>query len=245
MMNYSKVFLIIHCLVFGVSDRAQAQDQKNVNLVWRGIGGKSNWEITKYILFSAQGNNITKTIASERKFLINKSNGQCRFEGKFSSNDNIVLLFNFKTEQITKLFVNGIAQNDIKSFASTKFVDILDQFNEDTRLLFLPTSFELNKTKVSTSTQKIINAEKVFVFQITQSQLFDGSNFNGTIVVNTTGEITTAQSDQMNYTINGYKDIGGGLNLPTSFKNSSSAKNCTFTTVASFTDMEENKFTTL
>ncbi len=245
-MNYLKIMLVLLVLLVGHSVSLIAQENISLLSVWEGIGGKSKWESTKFILFTSQGNETTKLLSSERTFLIDRSSGRCRFEGKTTSNQSIVLLFNYKSKQLDKLYLNGAEPKGSKTFTSFHFQQIIEQFFEDTKLLFLPSSFDQSNTIVGTPSQKIINTEKTTVFPISSALLFDGSIFNGKITLNIAGQIIRSETNQNIYTISGYKDIGGGLNLPTAFKHTTSpSKNCTFTTVAAFTDMEEGKFTTL
>lgn len=223
-----------------------AQENIGLSSVWEGIGGKSKWESTRFILFTSQGNEITKHLSAERTFLIDKSNGRCRFEGKTISNYNIVLLFNYKSKQLDKLYLNGVETKDSKTLTSSHLQEIIGQFFEDAKLLFLPSSFDQASTTAGAPAQKIINAEKITIFPISSAQLFDGSTYSGKITLNITGQIIQSETNQNTYIISGYKDVGGGLNLPTVFKNAiSPSKDCTFSTVAAFTDMEEGKFTTL
>ncbi|TJZ60464.1 hypothetical protein FAZ15_10710 [Sphingobacterium olei] len=245
-MNYLKIMLVLLSLLAERSTSLIAQENISLPSVWEGVGGKSKWESTKFILFTSQGNEITKYLSSERTFLIDKSDGRCRFEGKTKSNHSIVLLFNYKSKQLDKLYLNGVETKASSAFNSSHFPEIIEQFFQDSRLLFLPSSFDQSNTTAGSPSQKIINAEKTTVFPISSAQLFDGSTFNGKIALNTTSQIIRSETNQSTYIISGYKDVGGGLNLPTVFKHATSpSKHCIFTTVAAFTDMEEGKFTTL
>lgn len=245
-MNYLRIMLALLLLLAKNSSNVIAQENISLPSIWEGVGGKSKWEATKFILFTARGNEITKHLSPERTFLIDKSNGRCRFEGKTTSNQSIVLLFNYHSKQLNKLYLDGIEANDFKTFTSSHCQQIIEQFFEDAKLLFIPSSFDQANTIAGSPSQKIVNAEKTTVFPISNALLFDGSIFNGKITLNISGQIIRSETDQSTYIISGYKDIGGGLNLPTVFKHvTSTSKDCTFTTVAAFTDMEEGKFTTL
>jgi len=245
-MNYLKITLVLFVVLTEHSTNLMAQENIGLASVWEGIGGKSTWESTKFILFTSHGNEITERLTSERTFLIDKSNARCRFEGKTASNHHIVLLFNYKTKQLDKLYINGVKAKDSKTLTSSHLPQIIEQFFEDVKLLFLPSSFDQGSTIAGTPSQKIINAEKTTVVPISSAQLFDGSTFNGKITLNISGQITRSETNQNTYSISGYKDVGGGLHLPTIFKHATRpSKDCTFTTVAAFTDMEEGKFTTL
>src|SRR5690606_20992349 len=113
---------------------------------------------------------------------------------------------NYKSKQIDKLYLNGVETKDSKIFTTSHFQQIVEQFFEDTQLLFLPASFDQSNTSAGSPSQKIINAEKTIVFPISSALLFDGSIFNGKITLNIAGQIIRSETNQNTYTISGYKD---------------------------------------
>lgn len=218
--------------------KAQAS-QESVSILWKGIGGKTKWDNTNYILFAASGNE-SKYVQSGRKFLINKRSGQVRFEGRLSDGDNIIAIFNFKTQKIMKFSSNGVESKSGSSEVDDAFAKINEQFKKDASFIFLPTLID----KAGKAASKIINAEKL---QYISFQLRD-NNLAGDLYFNPeTGYIKQlVDQDGNEFYVNGYKDIGGGLFLPTTFKSmGSQEKSTSFTTVAAFTEMEDSKFSTL
>jgi len=240
-----KTFLtavIINFLVFS-QEIAQAQAPLELSSsLWRGIGGKTKWDSTNYILFSVTGND-SEFLQNGRKFLINKRSGQVRFEGKTENGNNIVALFNFKTEKLSKLFSNG-EERPVSTEVNTVFTRINEQFKKDAAFIFLPALIDAPDTRTGKVSSKIVNAEKLLSvsFQLKDNSLSGELLFNGE-----TGYIKQIIDKEGNeYFVNGYKDIGGGLVLPTVFKSmNGSEKSATFPTAAAFTDMEESKFSNL
>lgn len=229
-------------LLYGEQSTAQAS-QESVSILWKGIGGKTRWDSTNYILFTANGND-SKYLQNGRKFLINKKSGQVRFEGKSADGNNIVALFNFKTHKILRFFSNGVETKPASDDVNESFSKINEQFKKDATFLFLPTLIDKPETKTGKAISKIVNAEKL---QSVPFQLKD-NNLAGEIYFNLeTGYIKQFIDKEGNeFYVNGYKDIGGGVFLPTTFKSMENQdKSTSFTTVAAFTEMEDSKFSNL
>lgn len=220
-----------------------AQDNDPINSLWKGIGGKSTWANTDYILFTVEGNR-SKFLQNGRTFILNRNTGQARLEAKTESNENIVVLFNYLTGKLTRFFRNGKEIVDATAFIQDQLPQIISQLEKDAALLFLPTVLEKSSVKIEKLEQKIVNAEKLDVFSIAVGD----EKFDGTILFNSESGLIKQfiDHDGHEYYVNGYKDIGGGLILPTTFKNlTDSNKSTTFTVVASFEELEETKFTNL
>lgn len=234
--------IIIGILSFScVAIRAQ-EEQEAGKILLKGIGGKDKWDSTNYILFTASGNEA-KYFQNGRKFLINTKSGQARFEGKSYDGNNIVSLFNFKTGKLSKFFVNGNEVKQMGSETNELFTKINEQFKKDITFLFLPALIEQPETKTGKISSKIFNAEKL---QSLPFQLKGG--LSGEVLFNgETGWIKQfVDKEGQTYLVNGYKDIGGGLFLPTTFKNlENGERSLLFSTVAAFTEMEESRFSTL
>lgn len=234
--------MIIGVLSF-LCTTARAQEEQDASkALLKGIGGKDKWDSANYILFTARGDDA-KSFQDSRKFLINIKSGQARFEGKSADGNNVVTLFNFKTGKLAKFFVNGneVKQTDVETNAL--FTDIHAQFKRDVTFLFLPALIEQPETKTGKISSKILNAEKL---QALPFQLKEG--LSGEVLFNgETGQIKQFIDKADNvYLVNDYKDIGGGLFLPTTYKNmENTAKSLLFSTVAAFTDMEESRFSEL
>ncbi|PRD51392.1 hypothetical protein [Sphingobacterium gobiense] len=240
-----KTFLI--AIIIGVLSFSHviisAQEEQEVSKVLlKGIGGKNKWDSTNYILFTVNGNDA-KYFQDARKFIINTKSGQARFEGKTNDGNNIVSLFNFKTGKLAKFFINGKEVTQTGSETNEHFTKINEQFIRDYTFLFLPVLIEQPETKTGKISTKIFNAEKLnsLSFQlkggVSGEVLFSGETGWIKQFVNKEGHT---------YLVNGYKDIGGGLFLPTSFKNlKNNEKSVIFSTVAAFTEMEESRFSTL
>ncbi len=221
----------------------QAQEEQEAGkILLKGIGGKDKWDSTNYILFTANGNDA-KHFRNTRKFLINTKSGQARFEGKSNDGNNIVSLFNFKTGKLAKFFVNGNEVKQVDSETNELFTKINEQFKKDVNFLFLPALIEQPETKTGKISSKILNAEKL---QSLPFQLKGG--LSGEVLFSgETGWIKQfVDKEGQTYLVNGYKDIGGGLFLPTTFRNlENSEKSLLFSTVAAFTEMEESRFSIL
>lgn len=232
------IILLLVALTTYLSSNAQEVNEQNI---LASLGQSSKWNSINYILFTSSSNTQGY---KERSFLIDKSSGKVRFEGKTNSNLRIVLLFNFKTKAIDKCFING-RLDDSKTL--TSFQEINSQLFEDTKLLFLPMLvISAPKKNVTINPGKIINAEKLFEINFKGINNLNKQPLNGTIYLNTKGDIKEYKLDNSTFLVSDIKDIGDGILLPTQFiSKSSPSVNIKFNTVAAFTSIEAQKFNSL
>lgn len=216
-----------------------------INSIWEGVGGKSTWQNTRFILFVVKGNELSSSFKESRRFLLNKSNGEVRFEGKNAQGDRYIFLFNYQSQKLKKVYKNQI---EIKNASSENelFQELLAQFNEDSSLLFIQTFLDKSGSKLGSVENKISNAEKVNAIPFKTFSLMN-KPLSGKVYTNSENFLLrNLELNDEEYLIDGYKDIGGGLTLPTIFKNTAdSSKSSSYSLVASFTEMEESKFSTL
>ncbi len=213
-----------------------AQSGSISDKIWNAVGGKNKWDDTNFLMFTVSGNSKYNSISSERKFLLDKKTGDVRFEGSIN-NEAVVLLFNVRTQKLSAVFNDNGANLSIPAYKD-ELPHIIEQYNQDLKVLSLPVTLLSNSTLSDQTESKIINAERL--------KKISFNNFlgkAGSIYVNEeTGLIKRIDVDSKTYAVNGYKDIGSGLVLPTSFKGSSDS--ISYQKVASFTDMERQKFKT-
>src|SRR5690606_4356755 len=148
-----------------------------------------------------------------------------------------------KTEKLTKFLVNVVEIKQIDTEVLELFNKINTQFKKDATFLFLPALIEQPATKTGKTSSKIFNAETL---QSLPFQLESG--LSGEVLFNreTAWSRQLIDKDGNTYVGKDYKDTGGGLFLPTGFKNlADSNKSFLCPTVAVFTEMEETRFSTL
>lgn len=236
MKNQKNIVFYIY-LIFTVFTFAPAmilaQSNSIVEKIWTGVGGKNKWESTKYIMFTVSGNSKYPSISGSRKFLLDKQSGNVRFEGTLN-NENVVALLNVQNQKLSHVYDENGAEVSIQEYKEV-LPDLIGQYNIDLKVLSLPISI-MSSNISSQSSNKIINAEKL--------QKLEFSNFlgnSGSFYVNEeSGLVKRIDLDNKSYLVDGYKDIGNGLILPTTFKASSDS--ITYQKVASFTEMEPEKF---
>lgn len=234
--GFAVLFIAFVCWL--APDTLWAQDQpKASQLIESTLGIGNKWASTRYLLYTVDGPTVSPGIASERTFLIDKTSGDCRFEGTNSDKENIVLLFNFNTRKLKKLFVN---RKESKENADALFDNVVNQFFMDTQLLFLPAFLSEEPSRVTDVTEKMISSEKMPVISFSNLPAWGGKNVRGKIAVTHKGAIKSITIDNAEYRTSGSKDIGGGIVLSTVFEGRDVYK---FLTVAAFTQMEIGKFT--
>lgn len=228
------IYLIFAALTISPA-MLSAQSDNIMDKIWNGVGGKSKWESTKYIMFTVSGNSKYPSISGNRKFLLDKQSGNVRFEGTLN-NENVVALLNVQSQKLNHIYNENGAEISAQDYRNV-LQDLIGQYNIDLKVLSLPISI-LSSNISSQSSNKIINAEKL--------QKLDFSNFLGNsgsfYVSEESGLVKRLDMDNKSYLVNGYKDIGNGLILPTTFK--ANADSITYQKVASFTEMEPEKFKT-
>lgn len=227
------------------SQHALSQEKKTeLNLISEASGGIQKWDITDYILFVAKGNALSPEFSESRAFLINKNNGDARFEATSNRGEKTVVLFNFKRNTLKKVFVNKKELEELDSFEKDYLPLIIKQFSEDSKRLFLPFLIANSRQDAKVMEDKIIDLEKLSPVQADGIQDLSGNSFNVTVFCSSeTGEIRLANLDSQEFAIKNYKDIGGGVYLPTEFIDKKNPERSSeFSTVASFTHMEKEKF---
>lgn len=218
-----------------------AQEHKNdKELIQQAVGESRNWTNTRYLLFAATGSSVSSPFPNERSFLIDKSTGDCRFEGTNKNNENVVLLFNYKSGKSKKCYVNG---KESTAGIDEMVESIIIQFFADTQLLFLPAFLTENLSAITDISQKILNSDKIAIFSFSNVPNFGEKNITGKILITSKGEIKSISLDNSTYTTSASKDIGSGILLPTLFEGPTVS--IKFNTVAAFTQIESGKFTTL
>ncbi len=236
-MNQKKNIVYYIYLIFAVLTISPsillAQSNSISDKIWNAVGGKSKWDSTKYIMFTVSGNSKYPAISGARKFLLDKQSGNVRFEGTLN-NENVVAILNVQSQKFSHLYDENGADISLQEYKEV-LPNLIDQYSIDLKVLSLPISI-LSANLSGQSSSKIINAEKL--------QKLDFSNFlglSGSIYVSDeSGFIKRLDLNNKSYLVSNYKDIGNGLVLPTNFK--SSADSITYEKVASFTEMEPEKF---
>lgn len=204
--------------------------------IWSGIGGKEKWEATNYILFTVTGGGANGAAEQNtRRYLIAKNSGKARFEGYINGSKH-VLLFDFKQRKVHKAYdANG---NLLSSFSSKEFEQTLDQFDRDFATLCIPAN--IARAVGENATTKIVNAERFL-----QAPFQINGRKGVALIASESGLLRQLECDQNTISIDGHKDIGNGLILPTRFKNlTDDRRSVYFQTIASFTSMESTKFET-
>lgn len=236
--------LLVFMLSILCHGHVSAQDDSLNKQIWRSIGGQDKWDSLQYLAFSAKGNSVSEELSNEdRKFLFNRTTGECRFDG-YSGSDQVTYLFNFRTNGTDKLFIGGNVSTDNQDIKKA----IKNQLYADLNLLLLPTLIEQKSIQFKNQEERFIGGQKLTVASITSSNPIFGSKLDGLVYIDqNTGEITryeyTDKSEKISYDVSKYKEIGDGIRLPSLFNaTSSDKKTCIFSSISSFVQVEQKKF---
>lgn len=249
MDNKLTIYLSILFILFGYLPVSYGQTSDNAleAKIWEGIGGKENWQNARYFMFSCMGGKDATFFHGERKYLWDKLTGDCRFEGITADGDTVVVLFNLKTSKGTA-YINNTEQEDQQ--AATGLVQkALSEFEEDANLLFLPTTLEGKNVFYTVEEEKLIGSKRFTVVNLANEKTSFETSVNGMLYIDEqTGHIQhwlpnqTNKRDGAYYAVGGFKDIGGGLVLPTHFRGSDSSSTVIYPLAAALVNIEAHKF---
>lgn len=212
----------------------------NKNELLNSIGRVSDWNNVNYILFTST---TVNSFLKEQSYLFEKNTGRVRFEGKTTNNIGLVMLFNYKSKVLEKAYVNGKTTDNNTNIY---FSEILNEFFENTKLLFLPMFIISNQNNVYISSEKIINTEKIAELKFNNLLPLNKTVIKGSIHISKKGEIKEYNLDNNTFIVSDIKNIGEGILLPTRFIcENSPNQSIKFNTVAAFTDVEDDRFTNL
>ncbi|WP_353181440.1 hypothetical protein [Parapedobacter lycopersici] len=246
MDNHVKIYLSVLLFLFSycTTSYGQTADTALEAKIWKGIGGKENWQKARYFMFSCLGGKGQHFVQGERRYLWDKQTGDCRFEGITADEDTLVVLFNLKTSS-GAAYVNEEQQEDQQ--ATTLVEEALSAFETDANLLFLPTSLEGKDVSYIVEEEKLIGSKRFKVIKLQNHKTSFETSVKGLLYINEqTGHIQhwlPTQTDQpIYYAISGFKDIGGGLVLPTRFSGNDSTATITYPLAAALVNIEAHKF---
>lgn len=211
--------------------------------LWEAIGGKENWQNARYFMFSCIGGENRAFIQGERKYLWDKQTGNCRFEGITTDDESLIVLFNVKTTEGT-VYLSGAKLDNPRTEADI-VKEIAAKFENDARLLFLPTALEGDQASYTVAEEKLVGTQRFTVVNIKNRKTSFEAAVDGQLYIDSqTGQAQRWRSNQVPYhfVISGFKDIGGGLVLPTRFIGSDTTASVTYPLAAALVNIEGQKF---
>ncbi|SEK22450.1 hypothetical protein [Parapedobacter koreensis] len=239
-----KLSLFVALLSFATVVRGQITAVDDVaNKLWEAIGGKENWLNARYFMFSCIGGDNQSAIQGERKYLWDKQTGNCRFEGLTTDDENLIVLFNIKTTSGT-VYLNGTKLDNPRTTADI-VKEIAIEFEKDAYLLFLPTALEGDNATYTVAEEKLVGAQRFTVVNIKNRKTsFEGAVDGQLYVDSQTGQAQRWRPSQVSnyFVISGFKDIGGGLVLPTRFIGNDTTTSITYPLAAALVNIEGQKF---
>ncbi len=245
MHNFTKIKLNLFCMLLGGIATAfgQVSQTSIANKLWEAIGGKENWQNARYFMFSCIGGGNPSFTQGERTYLWDKQDGYCRFEGVTLDDESVIALFNIKTNKGT-VYMNGEKLSNPKTSADV-INEISAEFERDAYLLFLPTVLEGDHVSFTVTGEKLIGSQRFTVIDIKNQKTSFEAAVDGQLYIDAqTGRIEQwlSHQDQNRFTVTGFKDIGGGLVLPTRFTADDTTYNITYPIAAALVNIEAQKF---
>jgi len=247
MMDNAKTYLNTLFFLFSLLPAAYSQpaDTTVEAKIWEGIGGKQNWQDVRYFMFSCL-ERAGDTSQGVREYLWDKQTGDCRFEEVSKDGDTVITLFNLKTEK-GAAFINSEKQGD--SLKSAKLIqEALSTFRKDASLLFLPTTMEGRNAIHAVEKEKLIGSRRFTVIKLANEKTSFDASVNGQLYIDArNGRIQhwqpnrADQRDTAYYTVSEFKDVGGGLVLPTHFTASDSSSTVSYPLAAALIHIESHK----
>lgn len=211
--------------------------------LWEGLGGKENWQTARYFMFSCIGGAQPSLAQGERKYLWDKHTGDCRFEGITSDDETLIVLFNIKTGKGT-VYINT-DEIDNQRIAAGIIEDVIDEFERDAQLLFLPTVLEGDHATYTIEEEKLVGTQRFTIVNIKNKKTSFEATIDGKLYLDTqTGQVLEWSPNQMttHFSISGFKDIGGGLVMPTHFTGIDTSVSVRYPLAAALVNIEAQKF---
>jgi len=245
MRNFTKIKLNLSFMLLASTAIAFGQDLQTgiADKVWEAIGGKDNWQNARYFMFSCIGGGTSSFVQGERKYLWDKQQGYCRFEGISTDDESVIALFNIKTNEGT-VYINGEELSNPKTSADV-IKEVAAEFERDAYLLFLPTALEGNQVSFTVTGEKLVGSQRFTVVNLKNHKTSFEAAVEGQLYLDAqTGRVLQWQShdDQNRFAVGGFKDIGGGLVLPTRFTADDTTHNITYPIAAALVNIEAQKF---
>jgi len=237
------LFTLLFSLVFITPIFAQTKDQV-LQLIWRGIGGKQSWQDARYFMFSCN-TTLYQSMHGTHTYLWDRTTGNCRFEGINENQEKLIALFNTKDRK-GKVFVNNalISPRD----SSKKLLDpIINAFYNDSFWLFFPQKL-IDPSSLLINDPELIGNTRYYVIELNTPQLNVGIHHSKLFIDTNTGRIfqwqALSENNEVLYNLitSGFKDVGGGLTLVTSFSDTNTNVTITYPIVSALINIEADKF---
>lgn len=246
-LNFIKFKLILLVVLANCTSVSQGQPSPSevVNKLWGAIGGKENWQNARYFMFSCIGGGQGTFAQGERKYLWDKTSGNCRFEGTTTDDEAIVALFNIK-EDTGSVYFNGEKLDNPRT-AQDVIKEASTAFGKDAYLLFLPTALEGSQSSYTVTEEKLVGSQRFTVIHIKNQKTSFEATVDGRLYMDTqTGQVLEWKPSEgtLQFSISGFKDIGGGLVLPTQFTASNTRASVSYPIAAALVHIEGQKFNT-
>ena len=238
-----KLSLFISLFICFANCFGQTNGSAIVAKLWDGVGGKENWQNARYFMFSCVGGEKPSLAQGERKYLWDKQTGNCRFEGITTDDEALVVLFNVKTAKGT-VYINA-DEIDNQRIAMDIIEVVIDEFEKDAQLLFLPTVLEGDHATYVIEEEKLVGVQRFTIVNIKNKKTSFEAAVDGKLSLDAqTGQILEWRPNQTanHFSISGFKDIGGGLILPTHFTGSDTTVSVRYPLAAALVNIESQKF---
>ncbi len=244
-MMYHTIKLSLFTALLSCATASLGQDAREAvsEKLWDAVGGKDNWRNARYFMFSCVGGSHHSFAQGERKYLWDKQTGNCRFDGISTDDEAITALFNIGTAEGT-VYLNGVKLDNPRTAADV--VDaVLAEFEKDAYFLFLPTALDGDQVHYTVLGEKLVGSQRFTVINVKNNKTRFAATVAGQLYMDTqTGRVQRWQPSEAanQFTISGFKDVGGGLVLPTRFIGTDASTSVTYPIAAALVNIEEHKF---
>lgn len=221
---------------------SQTKDQ-TLNLIWQGLGGKQAWNDARYFMFTCHAN-LGGIFDQEHVYIWDRSSGDCRFEGTIEQEQKIVVLFNAISNK-GKAFIDNRPIGNRDS-ATHILLPVIEAFNRETFWLF-PSKSLTDTSLLTVKDTELIGSARYNVVEL-QLPIADSIQIKSKVYIDTnTGRIfqwqTLDKEENIvyNFLTSNFKDVGGGLILPTIFTDTKKGSYLKFPIVSALINIESDK----
>lgn len=210
-----------------------------LNKITMGLGGENAIQEAHFLMFSCKPLVQIET-SGLHNYIFDAESGDVRFEAKTKENEVIIALFN----SITK--TGNVYIDNKKEVSGATLPLIIQYFTEDSYWIITPMLIAIKKLPIQVKGTKIVDSQRYLMVTFGNPKSTYPKNVQ--FIDEITGSIyswqTFTRNEELinNFICTDYKDIGGGLRLPTTFTDPENGLEIKFPIIAALVNIEENKF---
>lgn len=211
--------------------------------IWDGLGGKAQWDNTRYLMFSCTGPH--RLLGSGvRTYIYDKEIDKCRLEATTNTGQRLVAIVDIAKKD-GKVYLEG---NETEATEAAELLaEIQSLFYKDAGPLFFPILLTDAGVDIRFVEEKFIDSSRYTLAAVQSKNISPKATFNGLLLIDhingrpfqwLPNELPNTFKNPLSF--EQYKDIGSGIVMATKFK--SDTGEIYYPIVAGLVHIEAEKF---